>query len=83
MLSQHLPDSTAVHLKNILTIAKRWTKVRNEFSVKSQYAEVNLLTSFLEMRCSSTAEVQTFLAQMHVKCKELVAISIVMTDKDY
>ena len=83
MLLQHLPDSTAIHLKNILTIAERWTEVRNKFSVKSQYADVNLLTSFSDMCCLSTAEVRTFLAQMCVKCEELVAIGVAMTDKDY
>jgi len=64
MLSQCLPNLTAVCLKNVLTVAECWNKVKNKFSVKSQYAEVDLLTSFLDMQCSSTVEVQTFLAQM-------------------
>jgi hypothetical protein len=65
-----------------LTIAEQWTKVRNKFSVKSQYAEVDLLTSFSDMCCSSTAEVRTFLAQMCAKCEELAAVVIAITDKD-
>ena len=46
LLSQHLPDSTAVHLKSLTT-----AKVKCEFSVKSQYAEADMLTTFTELCC--------------------------------
>jgi hypothetical protein len=37
LLSQRLPDSTAVRLKGLTTAKERWDKVIAEFSVKSQY----------------------------------------------
>ena len=83
MLSQCLPDSTAVCLWSITTIADRWAKVTGEFSIKSQYAEIDLLSTFPKMRCSTISEVRTFLGQMHVKHEELAAVGISVTPKDY
>lgn len=56
--------TTSVCLRNIATVAGRWSKLENEFGVKSQYAELDLLTSFSDMRCSSTSQVCTYLEQM-------------------
>jgi gag-polypeptide of LTR copia-type len=78
-----LPDSTAVRLKKVTSVKERWTKVKDEFSVKSQYAEVDMLTTFSEMRCTNTSEVRTFLGQMRVKREELAAVGITVTSKDY
>jgi hypothetical protein len=51
MLSQHLPDSTAVCLKAITSAKSHWDKVKAEFRIKSQYMETDLLTAFSEMHC--------------------------------
>ncbi len=83
LLSQRLPDSTAVRLKSLTSAKECWTKVKTEFSVKSQYAEADLLTAFLEMRCLRGGDVRTFLGQMRVKCEELAAVGITMTEKEY
>jgi len=53
------------------------------FSVKSQYAEVDLLTSFSEMHCSAVSEVRAFLGQMHMKHEELASIGVTVTGKEY
>jgi hypothetical protein len=83
LLSQCLPDSTAVRLKPLTSIKERWDKVKSEFSVKSQYAETDLLTAFTEMHCPRGGDVRTFLGQMHVKCEEFAAVGITMTEKEY
>jgi hypothetical protein len=83
LLSQRLPDSTAVRLKPLTSVKERWDKVKSEFSVKSQYAETDLLTVFTEMRCPRSGDVCTFLGQMHVKREELAAVSVTMTEKEY
>ena len=67
----------------IALVADCWAKVKTKYSMKSQYAEVDLLTAFLEMHCSAVSEVQTFLRQMHVKHKELAAIGVKVTGKKY
>ena len=83
LLTQHMPDSAAVRLRPIALVADRWAKVKTEYSVKSQYAEVDLLTAFSEMRCSSVSEVWTFLGQMRVKREELAAVGVEVTGKEY
>ena len=83
LLSQHLPDLTAVCLKGLASAKEHWDKVKVEFSVKSQYAEADMLTSFLEMRCPRGGNVRLFLGSMHVKHEELVAVGVTMSDKEY
>ncbi len=83
MLSQCLPDSTAVRLKAVSSVADRWTKVEAEFSVKSQYAETDLLTTFSEMCCPKGGNVWEFLGLMRVKREELAAVGVKMSDKEY
>src|SRR6266702_2413643 len=83
LLSQRLPDSTAFRLKSLTSAKERWTKVKTEFSVKSQYAEADLLTAFSEMHCPRGGDVRTFLGQMRVKREELAARGVTMTEKEY
>ena len=83
LLSQRLPDSTAVRLKALTSVVDRWNKVKSEFSIKSQYAETDLLTAFTEMRCPRGGDVRSFLGQMRVRREELAAVGVTMTEKDY
>ena len=83
LLSQRLPDSTAVRLKGLASAKERWDKVKAEFSVKSQYAEADMLTSFSEMRCPRGGDVRSFLGSMRVKREELAAVGVTMSDKEY
>jgi hypothetical protein len=83
LLTQRMPDSTAMRLCNITLVVDHWTKVKTKFSIKSQYAEVDLLTAFLEMRCSTMSKVRTFLGQMHMKHEELAAVGVTVTGKEY
>ena len=83
LLSQRLPDSTAVRLKSLTTARERWAKVKSEFSVKSQYAEADMLTAFTELRCPQGGDVRSFLGQLRVKCEELSAVGVTMMDKEY
>ena len=83
LLSQRLPDSTAVRLKGLASAKERWDKVKAEFSVKSQYAKADMLTSFSEMRCPRGGDVRSFLGSMRVKREELAAVGVTMSDKEY
>jgi transposase InsO family protein len=83
LLSQRLPDSTAVRLKAITSVKERWDKVKAEFSIKSQYAETDLLTAFNEMRCPRGGDVRAFLGSMRVKREELAAVGVTMGEKEY
>ena len=83
LLSQRLPNSTAVRLKALTSVVDRWNKIKLEFSIKSQYAKTNLLTAFTEMRCPRGGDVQSFLSQMQVRHEELAAVGVTMMEKDY
>jgi len=83
LLTQCMLDSTTMCLCTITLVADCWTKVKNEYSIKSQYTEVDLLTTFSELHCSAMSKVQTFLGQMHMKCKELAAVRVKVTGKEY
>jgi hypothetical protein len=83
LLTQRMLDSAAVRLRPITLVVDRWTKVKNEYSITSQYAEVDLLTAFSELRCSAVSKVWTFLRQMHMKCEELAAVGVEVTGKEY
>ena len=83
LLSQRLPNSTAVHLKGLASAKEHWDKVKVEFSMKSQYAEADMLTSFSEMCCPCGGDVRSFLRSMHMKHEELVAVGVTMSDKEY
>jgi hypothetical protein len=83
LLSQRLPNSTAVHLKSLTTAKECWDKVKAKFSIKSQYTEADMLTAFSKMHCPCGGDVCAFLSLMCVKREELVAIGVLMSDKEY
>src|SRR6266404_5476034 len=83
MLSQQLPDSTAICLKTLATVQECWKKVSDKFSIKSQYAETDLLTAFNDMCCPKGRNICKFLGQMRVKWEELAAVRVMMTEKEY
>ena len=78
LVSQCLPNSTTVHLKSLTTAKERWTKVKSEFSVKSQYVEADMLTVFTELCFPQGGDVHSFLGQLHMKRKELSAVGVTM-----
>ena len=51
--------------------------------MKSQYAEANMLTLLSEMHCPCGGDVRSFLGSMRVKCEELSAVRVIMSDKKY
>jgi len=60
LLSQRLPDTTAIRLASLPTHT-RWSRVTEEYTAKSIYAQNDLEQSFLEMRCPKGGDVRTFL----------------------
>ena len=51
LLSQRLPDSTAVRVGLIPNARLRWDRVQDEFVAKSIYMQNDLETVFYNMRC--------------------------------
>ena len=83
LLSQRLPNSTAVHVGPILNARLRWDWVQDEFIAKSIYVQNDLETAFYDMRCLRGGDVQTFLTSLRYKHEEIAAAGVRINNKDY
>src|SRR6266702_1025169 len=83
LLSQRLPDSTAVHMGTISTAQLRWYRVTDEFTAKSVYTQNNLESSFYKMHCMKGGDVRAFLGSLRYKREELAAAGVHITNKEY
>ena len=83
LLSQRLPDSTAVRIGPIPNVRLRWDWVQDEFIAKSIYVQNNLETAFYDMHCSRGGDVRTFLTSLRYKREELAAAGVRINNKDY
>ena len=83
LLSQRLPDTTAMRLSSYSTAQMRWARVNEEFTAKSIYAQNDLEQAFFEMRCPKDGDVRTFLTSVRYKREELAAAGVRVTNRDY
>ena len=83
LLSQCLPDTTAMQVSHFKTVKECWEKVTEEFTAKSMYVKNDLEHTFLLMRCPKGGDVQAFLTSLTYKHKELVAAGVTISNKDY
>ena len=77
LLSQCLPDTTAMQVSHFKTVKEHWEKVTKEFMAKSTYAKNDLEHAFLLMRCPKGGDVQAFLTSLTYKHKELAAARVI------
>jgi hypothetical protein len=83
LLSQRLPDSTAVRMGAYPTAKARWDRVNDEFTAKSVYAQNDLESTFYDMRCAKGGDVHVFLTSLRYKREELSAAGVSISDKEY
>jgi transposase InsO family protein len=83
LLSQRLPDSTAVCMGAYPTAKARWDRVNDEFTAKSVYAQNDLESTFYDMRCAKGGDVHVFLTSLRYKREELSAVGVSISDKEY
>ena len=83
LLSQRLPDSTAVRMRVYHTAEERWSRVTDEFTAKSAYAQNDLETTFREMKCPKDGDARAFFTSLRYKREELSAAGVSITDKEY
>lgn len=83
LLSQRLPDTTAMQVSHFRTVKEHWEKVTKEFTAKSTYAKNDLKHAFLLMHCPKGRDVQAFLTSLTYKREELAAAGVTISDKDY
>ena len=71
LLSQRLPNSTAVRVGPIPNARLCWDWAQDKFIAKSIYMQNDLKMVFYDMHCPRGGDVHTFLTSLHYKRKEL------------
>src|SRR6266540_1673089 len=80
---QKLPDSMVVMIHTKVMVKERWEVVVKEFSKKSVYAQADLRSKFMGMKCSDKANPREFLEGLRLKKEELAQAGVVVDEKDY
>jgi hypothetical protein len=74
---------TMLHLFTYLTVKACWDQLMEEHTAKSVYMQNDLEAAFFEMMCPEGGNIWTFLIDLSYKHKELVAMGVHITDKEY
>ena len=65
------------------TAKVQWNTINVLFTVKSVYTKANLHQAFLDMCCLKGGDVQEYLTSLKMKCYELKAAEVSITDTKY
>lgn len=60
-----------------------WTEIVCEYTEKGAYAQTDLRTRFLEMKCPERGDVREWLKQLHSRREELAQVGVDIEEKDY
>jgi hypothetical protein len=83
LMSQHLPDSVILDIRDFTTMQEQWDAICSIFTTKTEYAMTDLHQSFLDMKCPRGGDIQEFLASLKMRQHELRAIDITITDPEF
>lgn len=57
LLTQRIPNSTALRIRNLVDVATMWAEIVREYTEKGAYVQTNLWTKFLESKCPGGGDV--------------------------
>jgi hypothetical protein len=83
LLTQKLPDSALMRIRNKLSVKERWEAITTEFTQKGAFAQTELRARFLDMKCPEKGNVREFLDSLRVKREELATVGVEIDTKDY
>jgi len=83
LLTQKLPDSALMHIRNKSSVKEHWEAITTEFTQKGTFAQTELCACFLDMKCPEKGNVREFLDSLHVKREVLATVGVEIDDKDY
>ena len=83
LLTQRIPDSTALRIQSLVTVCDMWNEITREYTEKGAYAQRDLRAQFLESKLPKGTEVRHFLDGLQTKKEELAAVSVTIDEKDY
>ena len=67
LLTQKIPDSTVMRIRNKKTVKEQWDTIVAEYTEKGAFAQTDLRTRFLESKCPDKGNVQQFLDKLQIK----------------
>ncbi|KAJ8585858.1 hypothetical protein M405DRAFT_744574 [Rhizopogon salebrosus TDB-379] len=76
LLTQRIPNSTALHVRNLTDVTTMWAEIVREYTEKGTYVQTDLRTKFLESKCPSGGDVRQFLDDLRTKRDELAAVGV-------
>jgi len=83
LLTQHIPDSTALRVHTLPSVAAMWAEIVREYTQKGAYVQTDLCAKFLESKCPAGGDIRQFLDDLHMKRDELSAVGVPIEEKDY
>ena len=83
LLTQKLPDSALMCVWNKSSVKEHWEAITMEFTQKGMFAQTELCTRFLDMKCLEKGNVWEFLDSLCMKHEELAMVGIETDTKDY
>ena len=83
LLTQRIPDSTALRIRSLTTVVDMWNEITKEYTEKGTYAQTDLRTQFLNSKLQKGVEVCHFLDGLHTKREELASVGVTIDEKDY
>jgi hypothetical protein len=83
LLTQKLPDSALMRIRNKPSVKERWEAITTEFTQKGAFAQTELRARFLDMKCPEKGNVREFLDSLRVKREELATVGVEIDTKDY
>ena len=65
------------------TVKEQWDMITTEYTEKGMFAQTDLHTCFLELKCSDKGNVCQFLDELRNKREELSTVGVMIDEKDY
>ena len=67
LLTQHIPDSTALTLRKLATVKEMWKEIEWKYTEKGAYTQTDLCTQFLKSQMLKGGDVHQFLDDLWTK----------------
>src|SRR6266850_2517935 len=67
LLTQKLPNSALMQIRTKKTIRERWEAIKQDFSEKGTFAQMEMQARFLDLKCPDRGNIREFLDGLHMK----------------
>jgi hypothetical protein len=72
-----------IHVHGKPLLKDQWDLIKNEYTLKGAFAQADLCSHFMELKCPDRGNVREFLDSLCVKKEELSTYNVTIEDKDY